>query len=303
MKSIIAISLLLSPILSLTPTEYMEKLRNDLVTPEPSDIIKKLNNVDYGKIEYITYYSKTAKRNKHANVILPSGYGNGEQFPVLYVNHGLGGNETRMLSDEFSIQTMSANLANQNLAEKMIIVTTNMWSHKTLENLPDDLYTDEVDQAYDAFLDDIVHSLIPYMEQNFDIKTGRENTAITGFSMGGREALYIGISRPDIFGYIGGACPAPGIVPTVDQFMDHKGSMTEEEFKIKDINNYPYFLFITGGDNDSVVVDYPEQYSKLLTKNGCDNVYQNVPGGTHSGNSVRSHLYNYLRYVFRADKE
>ena len=303
MKSLITISLLISSILSLTPTEYMEKLRNDLVTPEPSEITKKLNNVDYGKIQYITYYSKTAKREKHANVILPSGYGTGETFPVLYVNHGLGGNETRMLADEFAIQTMSANLAAKNLAEKMIIVTPNMWTHKTIETVPDDRYTDEVDEAYDAFLDDIVHSLMPYMEQNFDIKTGRENTAITGFSMGGREALYIGISRPDLFGYIGGACPAPGIVPTVDQFMDHKGSMSEEDFKIKDLNNYPYLLFITGGDSDTVVVDYPEQYSELLTKNGCDNILQVVPGGDHTGKSGRSHFYNLLRYVFRANKE
>ena len=302
MKTLITISLIISSILSLTPTEYMEKLRNDMVTPEPSDIKVKANNVDYGKIEYITYYSKAARRDKHANVILPAGYGTGETFPILFVNHGIFGSEYDMLSDEMALQTMAANLAAKNLAEKMIIVTPNMWTHKTNETAPMGVINDEVEEAYDAFLDDIVHSLIPYMEQNFDIKTGRENTAITGFSMGGREALYIGVSRPDLFGYVGGACPAPGIVPSFD-FVSHKGSMSEDEFRIKDLNNYPYFLFITGGDNDGVVGTFPKQYSDLLTKNGCDNVYQNVPGGTHSGNSVRSHLYNFLRYVFRADKE
>lgn len=279
----------------------MEKLRNDLVTPEPAEITKKENNIDYGKIQYITYHSKKAKRDKHANVVLPSGYGNGEKFPVLYLNHGLHGNEFRMLEDEFALQTILGNLISKNLAEKMIVVATNMWSD-TKENLPENLYTDEADKGYDAFLEDITDSLIPYIEKNFDVKTGRENTAITGFSMGGRESLYIGISRPDIFGYIGAACPAPGVVPTTDQFMIHKGSLTEEEFKIKDLKNYPYILFITGGDKDTIVVDYPEQYSKLLKKNGCDNVFQIVPGGTHSGNSVRSHFYNYLRYVFKGGK-
>ena len=302
MKTIVIISLITSSLLSFTPTEYMEKLRNDMVTPEPTDITKKLNNIDYGQIQYITYYSKTAKREKNANVILPSGYGTGEKFPILFVNHGIFGNENDMLSDEMALQTMSANLYSKNLAEKMIIVTPNMWTHKTMETAPSGVINDEVEDAYDAFLDDIVHSLIPYMEQNFDIKTGRENTAITGFSMGGREALYIGVSRPDIFGYIGAACPAPGIVPATD-FVAHKGSMAEEDFRIKDTDDYPYILFITGGDNDVVVGTYPKQYSDLLTKNECDNVFQIVPGGTHSGNSVRSHLYNFLRYVFRADKE
>ena len=301
MKSLITISLLISSIFSLTPTEYMEKLRNDIVTPAPSDITVKIKNVDYGKIQNITYYSKDAKRDKHANVILPAGYGNGEKFPVLYVNHGIFGDENDMINDDMALQTMSANLAAKNLAEKMIIVSPNMWTHKTLEKPLSHSITDEVEEAYDAFLGDIVHSLIPYMEQNFDILTGRENTAISGFSMGGRESLYIGISRPDIFGYIGAACPAPGIVPAYD-FMYHKGSMTEEDFKIKDLDNYPYILFITGGDEDLAVGTFPKQYSDLLTKNGCDNVFQLVPGGEHNGYSGRSHFYNFLRYVFRADK-
>ena len=96
----------------------MEKLRNDLVTPEPAEITKKENNIDYGKIQYITYHSKKAKRDKHANVVLPSGYGNGEKFPVLYLNHGLHGNEFRMLEDEFALQTILGNLISKNLAEK-----------------------------------------------------------------------------------------------------------------------------------------------------------------------------------------
>ena len=77
--------------------------------------------------------------------------------------------------------------------------------------------------------------------------------------MGGREGIYIGISRSDLFGYIGGACPPPGIVPAVDFFMKHKGSMTEEEFKIKDTSNLPYILFITGGDSDGVVGTFPKE--------------------------------------------
>ena len=40
----------------------MEKLRNDMVTPEPADITKKENNIDYGKIQYITYHSKKSRK-------------------------------------------------------------------------------------------------------------------------------------------------------------------------------------------------------------------------------------------------
>ena len=52
---------------------------------------------------------------------------------------------------------------------------------------------------------------MPYIEKTYSVKTGRENTAITGFSMGGRESLLIGMQRPDLFSYIGAICPAPGV--------------------------------------------------------------------------------------------
>ena len=299
---LITIFLLFAATFALSAKEYMDKLRKNVVTPEPSGITNKQAGVDYGQIKGITYFSKAANREKKANVILPAGYGSGQKYPVLYINHGIFGSENDMIGGDFGIQAMSANLAAKGEAEKMIIVTPNMWTSKSSAAPPGFTFNDEVMQNYDNFLEDITQSLIPYMEQNFDVKTGRDNTAISGFSMGGREAIYIGISRPDVFGYIGGACPAPGIVPAVDSFMKHKGSMTESEFKVKDTANSPYILFITGGTNDSVVGTFPKQYSDLFTKNGCDHVYQSVNGGVHGGNSVRAHFYNFFRYAFRADK-
>ena len=52
-----------------------------------------------------------------------------------------------------------------------------------------------------------------WLKKNFSILEGRENTAITGFSMGGREALAIGLAHPELFAYIGAIAPAPGLTP------------------------------------------------------------------------------------------
>lgn len=54
---------------------------------------------------------------------------------------------------------------------------------------------------------------MPYIESHYSVKTGKDNTAIMGFSMGGRESLYISMKRPDLFGYVGAVCPAPGVSP------------------------------------------------------------------------------------------
>ena len=297
----ILIICLICSILAMNPKEYMALFRDNIVTPDPSYASTRQNGVDYGEIKRVTYHSNTCGRDKEAIVILPAGYSQSEKYPVVYVNHGIFGQANDMLSDDLGVQVIAGNLAAKGEAEKMIIVLTNMWSSKTMVS-PPMAYTDEVEEAYDNFVNDIANDLIPYIEQNFNAKTGRENRAISGFSMGGREGIYIGISRPDLFGYIGGACPAPGIVPALDFFMKHKGSMTEEEFKIKDTSNLPYILFITGGDSDGVVGTFPKEYHELFNKNGCDNAFQIVPGGGHGGVSVRSHFYNFFRYIFRADK-
>ena len=288
-------------IISMDPKEYMEKSRNDIVTPAPSQVLSQKSGVDYGKVENVVYPSKFAGRDKKAIVILPPGYSESEKYPVVYVNHGIFGSAENMLDPSLGVQIIAGNLMADGEAEKMIIVLTNMWTSKTTENPPMQ-FTDEVTESYDNFLYDITESLIPFIESKYSCKTGRENRAISGFSMGGREGIYIGISKPDVFAYIGGACPAPGIVPAQDMFMVHKGSMSEADFKIKDTANLPYILFITGGDRDGVVGTFPNEYHQLFTKNGCDHAFQLVPGGDHGGISVQSHFYNFFRYIFKADK-
>ena len=297
----ILIFCLFSLILTMDPAQFMEMFRQNIVTPDPRETSSRQNGVDYGTVKDITYFSKNAGRDKQAKVILPAGYNTNEKYPVVYVNHGIFGSANDMLNDDLGIQVISGNLMSKGEAEKMIIVLTNMWTSKTMVSPPNQ-FTNEVTQCYDNFLYDIADDLIPYIEKNFSVKTGRENRAISGFSMGGREGIYIGISRPDLFAYIGGACPAPGIVPARDMFMEHKGSMTEAEFKIKDSSNLPYLLFITGGDSDGVVGTFPNEYHQLFTKNGCDHAWQLVPGGGHGGVSVRSHFYNFFKYVFKGDK-
>jgi hypothetical protein len=188
-------------------------------------------------------------------------------------------------------------------AEEMIIVLPSQYTSKNPAASGAFGINQEVCAAYDNFLYDISDSLIDFIEQNYSVKPGRENRAITGFSMGGREAIYCGIMRPDLFGYVGGACPAPGITPAKDMFMTHPGCMTESELKFRDVGPEPYVFMITGGTNDSVVGDFPKQYSDTFTKNGVDHVYQSIPGGGHGADSVKPHLYTFMRYAFKGGSE
>ncbi|MBR6616909.1 MAG: carbohydrate binding domain-containing protein, partial [Oscillospiraceae bacterium] len=281
---------------SVDPTKYMESVRQTMTNSVPASATATNS---YGKLEAITYYSKKAEKNKKANVLLPEGYNTNEKYPVLYVNHGIFGDQNSMLDGSMKIRDMAGNLVKSGEAKKMIIVYTSMFTSKTLDQCTG--FTLENTIAYDDFLYDLTESLMPYMESNYSVATGRENTAITGFSMGGREALYIGVSRPDVFGYIGAACPAPGVTPGSDSFMNHPGNMQESEFKIKDSRYNPYVFMITGGTNDGVVGTFPQSYHNILTTNGCDHIWQEIQGGGHDASCIVPHMYNFMRNIFKVN--
>ncbi|WP_278291443.1 alpha/beta hydrolase [Ruminococcus flavefaciens] len=250
------------------------------------------------KVEKKTYNCKFTGGQKSCNVILPPNYSPSKQYPVMYVLHGIGGDENSMVSG-MGVQELMAGLVSSGKAEEMIIVLPSQYTSKNGNGGGGFGINQETCAAYDNFLYDISDSLIPYIEANYPVKTGRENRAITGFSMGGREAIYIGLMRPDLFGYVGGACPAPGITPGSDMFMTHPGCMQESEMKFRNVGPEPAVFMITGGTNDSVVGTFPKQYSDILTRNGVEHVYQSIPGGGHGADSVKPHLYTFMRYAFK----
>ncbi len=271
---------------------YMDSIRDKITADVPSEVLKNPE----GRIEHITYFSKKANHDKGANVWLPPGYDENGKYPVFYVNHGYGGDENAMVNG-MGVREIATNLIKSGDAVPMIIVFTDQY---TDPNHPKQTGNGQADvPGYDNFVEDLPDSLMPYIESHYPVKTGRENTAVAGFSMGGRESIYIGIKCCDKVGYIGGGAPAPGIFPTKDQFMDHPGVMSKDDMRI-DPPYSPYLLLIAGGTADGMVNDFPKQYSDLFTQHGTDNIYLSVPGGGHDSSTVIPLMYNFIKYIFKA---
>ena len=271
------------------------QIKGDMPTTVPSGVEKS----SQCKVEKKNYMCKYTGKQKTCNVILPPNYDPNKKYPVMFILHGIMGSENDMVSG-MGVQELMTGLMTSGKAEEFIAVTPNMFTSKTMSG-PSGI-NQQTCAEYDNFLYDVTESLLPFIKENYSVKEGRENTAITGFSMGGREAIYCGLMRPDVFGYVGGACPAPGITPGTDSFMSHPGCMQESEMKFRDVGPEPEVFMITGGTNDSVVGTFPSQYSSILTKNGVEHVYQSIPGGGHGAESVKPHLYTFMRYAFKGDE-
>lgn len=253
------------------------------------------DNNEYGELTHVTYYSNTCKKERGMNIQLPANYSEEKSYPVLYVLHGIFGDEYSMCGDgKTGIPVLIDNLISEGSAKEMITVYPFMYASSTQDQCT--AIDDENVAAYDNFINELVDDIMPYIKENYSILEGKENTAVTGFSMGGRESLAIGIYRPDLFGYVGSIAPAPGLVPGSDIHLNHPGQFSEDEITYTE--EKPYLIMICAGDKDSVVGTFPKSYDKLYTENGIDHIWWEVPGSDHGDPAITSGIYNFLKKIF-----
>ncbi|MBR4628676.1 MAG: carbohydrate binding domain-containing protein [Ruminococcus sp.] len=271
-----------------TMEELTEKTQSELVNNEPADSHQEKPGVQYGTIQKKEYFSKKANKNKPYNILLPAGYDESKEYPVLYVLHGFFENEDRMIikgNGTMYTRQIVGNAIAAGEAKDMIVVCPLIFTHPTKAGATD--FGDAASvEGYNNFVDDIVDSLMPHIEANYSVKKGRDYTAVTGFSMGGMESLQIGMKYGDKFGYVGAICPAPG---------------AQGAWKWESEETTPHLIFITGGTSDNVVgLNTPQGYHNNFTKNGVPHVWHVVQGGNHGDDSIHSSLYCFVRAVFQA---
>ncbi len=269
------------------------KGEEEIVTRCPEETAKRVEGRAYGSPEHITYFSQTTGLERGANVLLPAGYDPEKQYGVLYFQHGIFGDEYSMLGDSANaIPEILGNLSAQGQAREVIVVFSNMYATSDPEQKPG--FNDEAVAPYDNFINELVNDLMPYIESHYSVSARREDRGILGFSMGGRESLYIGLNRPDLFGYIGAISPAPGLTPSKDWAMTHPGQLQEDELRFAEDARLPELVMICCGTKDSVVGQFPSGYHRILERNDVEHLWYEVPEADHDSNAVRSGLYNFM---------
>lgn len=283
-----------------TEPEAIE-LNNEIEERCPIIYTANRKNVEYGEYVHGTYYSETCKMERGYNILLPAGYSEDKEYPVMYLLHGIFGNEYSFSGDANSkLKQIVGNMAADGLIRETIIVCPNMYATDDPKQQPG--FTNEACLPYDNFINDLVNDLMPYIESNYSVLTGRENTYLAGFSMGGRETIFIALSRPELFGYVCAISAAPGIVATKDKFMTHDGQMDEADVKFAEGAIEPDVFIICCGSRDSVVGTYPLSYHELLEQNGSEHIWYEIPGADHDNNAIHSGIYNIFKQIAYAEQ-
>ena len=284
-----------TPTPTITPPPFAEN--PEMVVP--FDALSK--NGPTGNTEVFTYKSTAVAEGKtvdrQALVAFPVNYKTTKTYPVVYGLHGYGWGIYNLAND--GATNVAWNGYGNDTMDEVIMVFPNICANESGQGQGHDQATYD---AYDNCVDDIVGCLMPAIEENYPVKKGRNNTAVWGFSMGGREALNLGFKHPELFGYIGAFCPAPGVLP----YSAEKGIFTEDTFKLPEEYNGNTLVMIVKGAKDSTVGDNPLLYHNALNKNGTIHTYYETMGGDERNRGGGGHyklvylhgLYNLMKRAF-----
>lgn len=244
----------------------------------------------------ITYPSTLTGTLRKANVLLPYGYSRQKEYPVLYLLHGIGGDEQEWKAG--GPEYILANLFSEGKCKECITVFPNERVRVDDTANPADTFSLPHFQSFDCFREELMECLMPYINQHFSVLTGRENTAIGGFSMGGRNTLYIGLTKIEEFGYIGAFSPTFGLLEYENLNIHENGLLSKETFAVKDMYKDSTRLFLINGDHDDVVKNQPQLYHETLLENGSEHLYHIAAGG-HDFSVWSVGLYIFAQMLFR----
>lgn len=249
--------------------------------------------ITYGTKHSETYYSTTTKKDRKVNIILPAGYTDDKKYPVLYLLHGIGGDENEWMGG--NPQYIIGNLLAKGQAKEMIIVIPNCRARENDAAVSE--FTLEHYAAFDNFINDLRDNLMPYIKQHYSIAEGRENTAIAGLSMGGRESLNIGLHMPETFGYIAAFSPGYGVFAYEANGVAEQGLFTEDTFRLPDEYKDNTLLMINNGSSEGGENALGGTCHKVLTKNGIPHLFYVTAGG-HEMRVWKHGLYNFAKRIF-----
>lgn len=241
------------------------------------------NSIAQGKIDTITYPSKTVGGNRRALIYTPPGFSKKKRYPVLYLLHGIGGDEKEWLQGR--PQAILDNLYADNKIEPMIVVMPNGRAMKD-DRAGGNIFDSAKVQAFATFEKDLLNDLVPFIEKKYPVLADREQRAIAGLSMGGGQSLNFGLGNLDKFAWVGGFSSAPNTKTPEVLVPDPEAAKS----KLK-------LLWISCGDNDGLIRFSKRTHDYLYEKN-IPHIYYIEPG-VHDFKVWKNGLYMFSQFLFK----
>jgi enterochelin esterase-like enzyme len=275
--------------------------------PEPGSIYYSAQDVPHGQVREIWYNSKVTGTWRHALVYLPPNYDTETtvRYPVLYLQHGAGEDETGWIRQGHANFIMD-NLLAAGKCKPMIIVMAYGCARRAGQPAPDltgkAFGSPEMRRAMQemmtAFEDDLTQALIPFIDSNFRTMSDRDHRAMAGLSMGGMQTFQITFDHLDMFSYIGGFSGA-GMAfgnQQPDVKSAYNGAMADPAAFAKRV----HLLWVGVGTEEPAMMHAGlERLHTALQEAKIQHVFYESPGTSHEWQTWRRDLNELAPRLFR----
>ena len=262
------------------------------LSAEPHDLgwYYEVHDTPHGNVSKVWYNSPTLGKDRHMTVYTPAGYEKGDkEYPVLYLLHGSGGDEDAWSDLGRAVQILD-NLIAEGKAEPMICVMPNgVYYNQAAPGVAVNMFQPTTENSRSSSTKEVEESfpdIINYIESNYRVAPGRENRAVAGLSMGGRQSCALSMRYPDKFGYVG---LFSGSVPPKEA----------SEFAALDgvFANSPKLYWIGVGKDDGAKRN-SDVLRAYLDEKGYPHEYYESEGG-HIWRNWRDYLIRFSSQIFK----
>ena len=251
----------------------------------PAGFNVRREGIPHGRLEMIEYDSKTVGTRRKMQVYTPPGYSAERKYPVLYLLHGIGGDETEW--QRFATpDVLLDNLLADQKAVPMIIVMPNGRAQKN-DRAEGNVFSHG--PAFAAFEQDLLKDVIPAIESRYSVQADREHRAIAGLSMGGGQALNFGLGHLDTFAWVGGFSSAPNTRPPAELVPDP--AATIQRLRL---------LWLACGNKDGLI-NISQAVHAYLKEKGVPHVWH-VDSHAHDATEWRNNLYLFAQRIFQTEE-
>ena len=275
----------------------VKTVMNTFVLDPKGDCPVAVHNVPHGEVRAVWYDSPTLGMKRRMMIYLPPCYEESHQkYPVFYLLHGSGGDETVWLEQGRAAQILD-NLIAESKAEPMIVVmpngnvdeqaATNMSAEGNVQ--PTFIHKKWMEGSFEASFNDIMN----WVDNNYRTRPAKRSRAIAGLSMGGYHSLYISANQPEDFAYV-------GLFSAAINRMDQGKSKIYDDLETKLVTQFkqrPRLYWIGIGKDDFLYKDNTA-FREMLDKKRLRYTYHESGAG-HEWANWRDYLIIFTQQLFK----
>lgn len=263
----------------------------------------QVQNVAHGTLETTWYKSEAAKMDRRVSIYLPPMYNEtNTKFPVLYLLHGSGGDETAWVELGNVVRIMDNLIAAEKVRPMIVVMPNGNFSQPAAPGeTPDNLAFRPVmshlipgnykNGLYESCFDEIV----TFIDKNYRTIPDKKHRAVAGLSMGGFHTLFIALNHPNMFNYIG--LFSAGLLNR-NQMEEAPEAYLNMEDKLRTLHDFGYDLFWIAIGQEDFLYEINADFRKQLDELQIPYKYKESTRG-HLWSNWRQYLLEFSQMLFK----